>query len=255
MRTTSVRPRVVIDRAVAIRPAKDRTGLGYGALGAVALVSAAFVIGADGILFRAYMGLLGMVFCLAMLYMRALVGAAVRGSVRVAEGDLRFVRPRSVAALPLGMGALATMSGALSLVAPAWTGESFALSDGVGTQSLWAGVVALGGVVGLVIEAWSLRLPTGLVVDESGLVGVRGGPDAQLPWERLESASVVTSSTGACLAITAVEGSVVTIQAPQIGSDPNVVAAIIEHFRTHPEDREVLGDAREAIRRVEAAHA
>lgn len=254
MRTTIVRPRVAIHRAVAIRPAKDRTGLGYGVLGTFALVGAAFAIAGDGVLFRVYMGSVGVVLGLIALYVRALVGAAVRGSVRVGEDGLRFVRPRSVAALPTAMGLAAAILGAVSFFAPAWTGETFGLSDGVGTPSLWAGVATLGGVVGLVIEAWSLHLSTGLGVDESGLVGVRGGADVRLPWERLESASVVTSSTGACLAITAVGGWAVTIQAPQIGSDPNVVAAIIEHFRTHPDDREALGDAREAIRRVEAAH-
>lgn len=211
-------------------------------------------ISGDGTLYRVFMGGLGVSFGANMFYLLAHFAAATQGRVRVAEGGLRFVRTRSEATMPALVGLFGMAPGVLSLVAPAWTGEVFGLADDHYGQNLFLGVVTLAGAVWLVQQAWALRLPAGLGVSALGLWGVRGGANVCLPWDDVESVSVVDSKTGARLFITSTDGTF-TIQPYEIGSDPNPVAVIIEHFRTHPDDREALGDAGEAIRRVEDARA
>jgi len=197
--------------------------------------------------------LMGLIFGLGLLYVRALANSAVSGHVRVADDSLTFVRPASLAILPAAIAAAGFAFGAISLFAPAWSGERFGLSGGVGPLALWAGVVGASSVAWLATQLWALRLPVGLTVSEHGLSGLRGGADVRIPWERVEAVKVESGRAGAQLVVTAVGGSAVAVQAAHLGSDPNVVAAVLEHFWTYPEHRCLLGDAREAIRLVEDA--
>lgn len=255
MTSTLLRPRLTIVHPVSVLATSARSGLLYGTLGICAVGAGIVAIAGEGVLFRADVGLYAVFMGLAMLYARALNGSTVPGAIRVAEGALRFIRPRSAATLPMAMGVTSTTAGVLSLVAPAWTGEVFGLAAGFGPLTVWLGALTLLGAVWLVQQAWGLRLPPGLGVSALGLWGVRGGADVSLAWDDLESVSVVDSRTGARLAFALTDDSVIGVPRYDIGSDPNLVAVIIEHFRTHPEDREALGDADEAIRRVEAARA
>jgi len=248
-----VRPRLDIQISVPLRPPGARPELAYLGLGAGAFVAGAMAVGGSGALYRTSMALMGVIFCLALLYVRGLVRAADPGHVRVAEGSLRFVRPASVAILPAAMSAAGAAFGVISLFAPAWSGERFGLSGGAGPMALWAGAVGVASTVWLAMQLWALRLPTGLAVSAAGLDGVRGGADARVAWEMIDAVHAEPSGTGARLAITVTGGSVLALHAHEIGSDPNVVAAIIDHFLTHPEDREALSNARQAIRLVEAA--
>lgn len=59
------------------------------------------------------------------------------------------------------------------------------------------------------------------------------------------------SSTGAQLHLELADGGVLTVNGVQMGSDPNVVTALVEHFRTHPDHRDQLTDGVEAVRTVE----
>ena len=255
MRTTFRSARLVISDPVPLRPAKALSpAILYWMFGAGAVVLGLVSISVDGGFFRAYIASLGVLSLLILLYLHAVIVGAVQGRIRVAEGGLRFVRTRSAATLPAALAAAGMIPGILSLVAPAWTGEVFGLSALQDPLDLFLGVVTLAGPVWLIQQAWALRLPPGLGVSALGLWGVRGGANLCLPWEDLDSASVVDSKTGARLVITSTVGSF-TVQPYEIGSDPNLVAVIIEHFRTHPEGREALADADEAIRRVEAARA
>ena len=100
---------------------------------------------------------------------------------------------------------------------------------------------------------WALRRPRGLLVSSWGLRGVRGAPSVLLPWDYWRRAVAVASPNGARLVLQLESGGSVTIHGQYLGSDPNLVAAIIEHFRTHADDGDRLANAHDAIRCVEEA--
>lgn len=139
----------------------------------------------------------------------------------------------------------------LGLVAPVFGQENFLVLQG----SWWLIVLSVVGLVLLLKQVWDLRVSEGITLSPKGLVGVRGAKSFRVSWDGLQEATAATKQTGLCLQLTLADHSVLSVPGAYMGSDPNVVAAIIEHFRTDPEDRKYLADGDEAIRVVEAAHA
>jgi hypothetical protein len=173
------------------------------------------------------------------------------GRIRVdtAAPGLRFVAP---AVLPAGMLALALIALATGILALALeiAGVPGVSSVGVGRVGPFAlGAVGLGW---LAVQLWALRTPAGLTLDPDGMRGVRSSHRIDIAWDDLESVSVV-GGRAAKLVVTPRDGSPVLLDAHWSGSDPNLVAPIVEHFRTRAADRPALTDGRAAIRLVEEA--
>lgn len=113
---------------------------------------------------------------------------------------------------------------------------------------------ALGlGLLGLVFLAqqlWALRVPRGLQLTPEGLRGVRGVGRLALTWDDLGAASAVSTRSGAKLCLHVTGGGAHLLPRRLLGSDPDAVAAIINHYLRHPADRGHLSDPEVAIRRV-----
>lgn len=123
-------------------------------------------------------------------------------------------------------------------------------------------------IIGSPIAGFAWRSVAGTMHDTHGL-GV--APDkllfrfnqatVQLRWSHIASVRAGTMRKDAgrkgrtvpCVTIEASDGRVFNIEAFELGSDPNVVAAFIRHHRDHPQAREWLVDPEDAIRRFQDA--
>lgn len=163
--------------------------------------------------------------------------------IDTAQPALRFVQPT---AMQPGFAIL----GLLALL-PIASVLCFGLPSQVPLGPLLPLVVAGGAVVGLGQQAWALRTPSGLTLDERGLRGVRGSHRFELAWSELSSATIV-SAKGARLVLNLRSGGVIVIDPHRIGSDPNVVAPVIDFFLRNPEHRAALATPRAALALAEA---
>ncbi|SJN46068.1 hypothetical protein FM104_14530 [Microbacterium esteraromaticum] len=111
-------------------------------------------------------------------------------------------------------------------------------------------VLAALGLWLLVKEILSARTPAGLQVDAEGLSGVRGTKQVHLRWDDLESAAAFGRHGPQLMLLTSNQGPI-ALEAHHFGSDPAVVARIIEYFRVNPTQRAQLNDGAAAIRTVE----
>lgn len=172
-----------------------------------------------------------------------------RGIVRVERGALRFVPRRRMLALSIVLAALAI---AIGLIAVTWAVSEPTEQFG-SSRRFFSGALVIGGLGLLYLGQllFSLRRPRGLQLTEFGLTGVRGGPAVHVPWSLLAEARAVDSGRGLVLRLQLEAGSPITVLWQHIGSDPNLVATIIEHYRTHPDDRALLEDAVTAVQRAE----
>jgi hypothetical protein len=178
---------------------------------------------------------------------------SVRGGVAVIDADgpsLRFVALRRVRAMLPISALLGVVTGTAPLVM-----SMQRMPVGIGGHTGWT-FYALGitFLALLIREFLHLFVPAGLTLSETGLSGVRGSRRVRLRWDDLETAEVV-SYRGAQLSLRTTAGRFVRVESYWIGSDPNVVAPVIEHYRHHPEDRHLLGDPLAALRRVEEVSA
>lgn len=246
-------PRIELGIAVPVRSPSARPGLALVAVCVVAPIPLILALVGEGVLYRLACAALFPVMLLFVFYGYALTASVRSGIVRLrGEHGLRFVPPAAVIVLPFVIAAVGVVMGVLAVLALGQPGESF----GRGPRTIW-GVL----VVGALAAAWlvqslvGLGRTVGLRLSAWGLEGVRGGPAVRLPWGYLERAEAIPTRRGAALMLVLIEGNPLVILGQDLGSDPNVVAAIIEHYRTHPEDEDLLSDAVAAIRRVEAAGA
>jgi hypothetical protein len=125
------------------------------------------------------------------------------------------------------------------------TGQPGVREVGFGRWGPYA--LAAASLVWLVPQAASLRHPPGLTLDASGLSGVRGSKRVALPWDDLDGVSL-QESRGAMLVLEPHDAAPIVIDARWIGSDANLVAAIIEHFRAQRTDRAALDEGPSALR-------
>lgn len=186
------------------------------------------------------LGLVGL-FAVFVIGSVGLAHSASDGRVRVdgRAGSLTLRPPTGiwwlfagVAAAMVGLAIPAILSGSFGWSLPRAT--PFAL-----------GLVGLGF---LAQQLWWLRTPVGLSLTPDGLRGVRGAHPVELGWDDLAGVDVV-DSRGARLVLRRTDGGVQPVGALWLGSDPNVVARVVEFFRAHPEQRAALaGEPAEAVR-------
>ncbi|GMA36931.1 hypothetical protein [Demequina litorisediminis] len=216
----------------------------YGAVGVAAAVAGGIAMGGDLLAQRLTAAGVALALALALGYLRALMHATSSGRVRVrTQGPLTFVPPTSLDRWPLLLAAVALLPAATALAI-----DASQFSD---QGSIWLGIFTLAGFAWLVQQALARRTPVGLELADAGLRGVRGAASVDLTWEQVEGASARASGKDGVLVIAG--STAVTINGSRLGSDPAVIAAVIEHFRMHPEDRPLLATPREALRVVEDA--
>lgn len=219
----------------------------YGAVGVAAAIAAGVAIASDNLAQRLTLAGVALVLALFLGYLHALMHATARGRVRVrTEGPLTFVPPASLDRWPLIIGVVALVPALVALIVDA--------SQFTGQGAIWLVIITVAAVAWLGQQAFARRTPLGLQMADAGVRGVRGATSVELTWDQIGRASARPSGRDGALVIEAAGGPV-SINASRLGSDPAVVAAVVEHFRTHPEDRHLLATPREALRAVETSHA
>ncbi|GAB3604696.1 hypothetical protein GCM10027413_01050 [Conyzicola nivalis] len=126
-----------------------------------------------------------------------------------------------------------------------------ALVNGLDAIGRGLAVISALCLVWVLQQLWALRLPAGLVLDEHGIRGVRGSKAVDLSWDDLAKAEV-TAPKGIRLTLHLRPAGSVVIEPQYIGSDPNVLAPVINFFREHPQHRAALATPRAALELVEA---
>jgi len=238
-------------RAVPVAASTLPPGVGVAVLAAVAVVGVLLAAAPGQPGFRILLGALAVFAAVSAVLLVPWTRAVETGRVRLdPDADaLRFVAPR---ALPVGMLALAVVAlaaGVLALVLRL-AGVAGASEVGIGA----VGPLALGavGLGWLGQQLLALRVPAGLTLDADGIRGVRGTRQVDIAWHDLAGVDVL-AARGARLVLTPRDAGPVVLDPHWFGSDPNVVAVVIAHFRDHPADRSALADGRTAIRVVEEA--
>ena len=132
------------------------------------------------------------------------------------------------------------------LVVTAW------LTDGLQLPGVALIALSLVGLVWLTQIIVSLRTPAGLTLSVSGIRGVRGTKNVDLRWDSLLGAGVIFVKDSR-LVLSLTTGGTILIAPQYTGSDPNVVAAVLNYYRAHPEHRALLANPRGALDHVEAA--
>lgn len=199
--------------------------------------------------FTLFMGAAGfaMLVLVLALYLR---GRALRaGRIRIAaNGGLHFLPPRSIRVGAVAV-ALAIMVPAVSTALISVLGLPMQASS---SRFTTVGPYALGLLsLGLLAQVlFSFRTPAGLRVTLSGVRGVRGAKRVELAWNELLSASA-PGPHGPKLALLTRSQGVILIDAHQLGSDPAIVAAVLNYYRAHPGERSGLSDGAAAVRGVE----
>lgn len=158
-------------------------------------------------------------------------------------GPLRFRPPRGsriallvVGVFALAVAVLALLAGAERLV----RGES-ALSN----RYLIAQVpLGLGLFLWQVIGLWK---KPGVWLDARGLSQGRIGSTWTLGWEDIARVLPMARKRGVRLALEDTCGGIHVLYSERLGSDPLVVAEVIEYFRAHPAERAVLNDPLAAL--------
>jgi hypothetical protein len=238
-------PRLARDASrVALNAPNYRPTAAIVVLVVVVLITAAFAVFAEDTATQLMMGSIGLMVLLAGLGAIRLQGAARDRVVRI-EPDvagLRFAGPASVHVLFFAAAVVGVVPGVIALTAGVPVGSRrgglfFLLLSGIALA--W-----------MVQQLLALRTPNGLTLTEHGLRGVRGSKPVHLDWDVLDHAEVV-SSKGAKLALHLVSGGVIVIEPRYTGSDPNVVAPVIDFFLKHPAHRSTLATPEAALALVE----
>ncbi|MEV8250421.1 hypothetical protein AB0O87_05795 [Microbacterium sp. NPDC076768] len=172
-----------------------------------------------------------------------------RGVVRVSKaGPLRFLSPPTNRAMLVLLVLVCLVPGVIVVISMVF---DLPMADGRSLRSgpLGLAIIAIGGLGALL---WSVRTPAGLTLDERGLRGVREHTSFDVEWDGL-----VRAESGGKMGMKLTlhfrdRRRPVVVGGPQIGSDPAVVAAVIEYYRLHPAERTHLSDGPGAIRVVEA---
>lgn len=191
-----------------------------------------------------------LVIGISTLVMFGAIGSRV---VRVhdAPGALRFVPSRAATVPMYAIGLALLLPGAARLTADA-SGMRLVQTSLLVTVAPY--VLGALGLVVLVLRLVRLRVPAGLTLTSKGLRGIRGQGELDWRWEDLARVGVV-AAPAAKLSLLRV-GSARPILAPPLalGSDPNLVAALVQFYLDHP-SRRVMLDAGgpDAVRHAEQA--
>lgn len=168
------------------------------------------------------------------------------GRVRIAAaGELRFVPPRSLRISAVAV-PIAFLLPAAAAFAIAWFGLPSQPSVLRVSRTMPYVLTAVSlGMLGR--AAWSLRTPLGLRVSPEGLRGVRGSGSVALRWDELAGATATLGRAPSLVLLTH-SGAAVSVDAHHLGSDPAIVAALIERYRGRPALRPELADGLGALR-------
>lgn len=182
--------------------------------------------------FRLIMASVGLIMCVMIVALLLRVRGLQPGVIRIdATGGLRFVPPRThragLVAVPLS---LLLPVGVLFWVRVAGLPTQASSSRFMASAPYVLLAVSL---VSLALIAWSMRVPVGLRVGPSGISGVRGNGALNLDWGDIASASPV-GEYGPKLGLVTSAGDAVLIDAHHLGSDPAIVARILEFTEVDP---------------------
>lgn len=200
--------------------------------------------------FRLFMSAAGLAMLVLVLGLGVRRRALRTGEIRIsAEGTLRF-RPSGVLmamdfVVPLVLGLPALARAVVSLCGlPMMAG----LTRFTTLSPYVLGALALGLLARALL---GLCTPAGLRVDARGLHGVRGATVLDIPWDELDRSAPVGRSGPRVSFVTRAGGGVV-VDAHYLGSDPALVAQIVEYYRTRPAERALLADGVAAVQAVQA---
>lgn len=158
----------------------------------------------------------------------ALLERASDGSVRIAP-----LHP-AVRFMPSRPAQLAPVIGAGVLVAPV---VAYGIAQLEPDAFVWGTALIGVPLAGWVAVTW--RSFPGLEVSGTGIRGLRFSRRIDLSWQELRSVGV-TEGRRPRLVIETVGGRRIEVHPRWIGSDAAEVACVIEHYRRHPADRELL---------------
>ncbi|MFD5601333.1 hypothetical protein ACFWHR_14905 [Leucobacter sp. NPDC058333] len=164
----------------------------------------------------------------------------------------------------MGLALIVTSIGAYSLcIAIAGVLENDGNVWGAAPRSAWILGAAFGGMS---FYAWRVLYRTtranfGLRLTPDRVGVCRIYTDEFVYWEQLKRVAVEVVNTGTerskrvvpCVRIETRNGQVIHVEAAELGSDPNVVAALMQFYLERPQDRELLADPEKAIRRFSDA--
>lgn len=213
------------------------------------LGAALIAVADDRLGFRLFMAGLAATTLLLVAALQLWNRALRAGSVRVVtSGPLRFVPPPYLRPL-FAIVAIAFLIPAVVSLVVALLGLP-TMGGSTRFTTVLPYLLAVVSLVSLVRLLWSMRTPAGLRVDAEGLSGVRGSKRVQLAWNDLDGA-LAPGPHGPTLALLTRTHGPISIDAHHIGSDPAVVAGVIQHYLDHPAQRFRLEDGMGAIRAVE----
>ena len=206
-------------------------------------IGLAFAIFHSDVHFRIMMAAVGVVMGLLLAILIVLQNAMHARTVRVDEHSegLRF-------SAPIALDILFWIVGTVGLV------PGIVVIAGAGSQrgSVAFIVLSLIFVAWIAQQFWALRTPRGLTLTPTGLIGVRGTARINTTWANVERVELVYVK-GARIVLHLQDSAPVTLDPRYTGSDPNVLAPIVNYFLRHPDDRAALADPRAAIALVESS--
>ena len=92
--------------------------------------------------------------------------------------------------------------------------------------------------------------PLGVELHVDGVRTQKGLSRIFLPWDELLTPSIVMVSKNPVLGLVDTSGRGGLLAPMYFGSDPVIVAEVVEYYRAHPEDRHLLSDPIIALERV-----
>jgi hypothetical protein len=212
-----------------------------------ALLGALLILAVGGPIPKITLGALVLILAGVVILVTRLDNALAAREIRFesVSGRLGFVGARGIWTGSLVLGIVGIVPGAAALLLREST-EPIRSVLPILAFSLLA--------LGLVMQQLrGLAAPTGLRLDVTGVRGVRGSKRLDFEWNEIAGASTQPSTGLAQLVVTSVDGSAVAIDPRYFGSDPNIVALVINYFVAHPDQRSALVDPKAALALVEAA--
>lgn len=199
--------------------------------------------------FKLFMGSIGIAMLAGVIALSLRSRALRAGEICIeTPGALRFIPPRSLWVGNVVVAFACLLPGAVSVIIIVMdlpTQRGLTKSTTVGPY-----VLVVIGLALLIQTIWSTRTPVGLSVHPEGLRGVRGTKRVDLRWDDIESVSPFGHHGPKLLLITANHDAII-IDSHHTGSDPAIVARVIEYFRKNPLQRTQLRDGAAAINIVE----